>query len=94
MLRSFGIGLLLSLLFSLYVQDDRVLLQIAIVIGTVCWLISALLTVYLFDPSASDSSKYPQKPKNTITKKLMAVKLFLTGLPLMLMSFLLYMELY
>ncbi|XOS91745.1 hypothetical protein ACLMAB_25530 [Brevibacillus laterosporus] len=51
MLKSLSLGLLVSLLVSLLIQDHLLMLKVAVIIGALLWAISAFISTFLLDSS-------------------------------------------
>lgn len=91
MLKSLSLGLLVSLLVSLFIQDHLLMLKVAVIIGALLWAISAFISTFLLDSSRmhEHSLFYDKQHKK---QQIWAVHLFLIGLPNMLLSLFLYVE--
>ncbi len=91
MLKSLSLGLLVSLLVSLLIQDHLLMLKVAVIIGALLWAISAFISTFLLDSSRMHERTlfYDKQHKK---QQIWAVHLFLVGLPNMLLSLFLYVE--
>ena len=91
MLKSLSLGLLVSLLVSLLIQDHLLMLKVAVILGALFWGISAFISTFLLDSSRMHERSlfYDKKHKK---QQMWAVHLFLVGLPNMLLSLFLYVE--